>query len=430
MTTQAGTQADEQQHYLGELRENWRVLVAASLGVGGGLNLFAYAASVMAPHLVKEFGWTKSQFALVGLTMFTTLLILPFIGRLTDRFGVKRMATFGVALTPAALFCFSLMQGPFYQYLVIATAVLAVGSLTTPVVYTRLIAANFQRARGLALTIVTCSPALLGALGVPLLSDYVDTHGWRSGFRVMSAFLFVLGCLSVLLIAGGRRDEGPASSAPAHPDAGGKQAVYRHILRIPAFWIIAIGMFLCTLQTPLHSAQMNLMLLDNEITTATAARMVSIYAAGTIIGRIACGLALDRFPAHLVAAISLSIPALGYAILASSFDMAPAIGLAMLVIGLSVGAEGDLVSFLVARYFGLEIYSTVMGLVFSAIFLASAVGALTLSLTLKATDSFGLFLGLVSVTILLGSLLLLRLKGSQAVGPDARAGAFPRPGAA
>ncbi len=415
MKTQTDAQADDKQHYLGELRENWRVLAAASLGVGGGLNLFAYAASVMAPHLVKEFGWTKSQFALVGLTMFTTLLILPFVGRLTDMFGVKRMAALGVVLTPASLFCYSLMQGPFYQYLVIATIALAVGSLTTPVVYTRLIAANFHRARGLALTIVTCSPALLGAIGVPLLSDYVDAHGWRSGFRVLAGFLFVLGCLSVLLIAGGRRDEGPAKpSAPGVTASGEMQTIYRRILRIPAFWIIAVGLFLCTLQTPLHSAQMNLMLLDNHITTATAARMVSIYAAGTIVGRLACGLALDKFPTHLVAAISLSIPAIGYALLSSNFDGVPAIGFAMLIIGLSVGAEGDLVSFLVARYFGLEIYSTVMGLVFSAIFLASAVGALTLSVTLKVTDSFSLFTGVVAVTIVFGSLLLLRLKSAPA----------------
>jgi MFS family permease len=406
--------ADEYSGYFSELRENWRTLTAASLGVGGGLNLFAYAASVMAPHLVKEFGWTRSQFALVGLTMFTTLLILPFVGRLTDIFGVKRMATLGVVLTPASLFCFSLMQGPFYQYLVISTVALAVGSLTTPVVYTRLIVANFHRARGLALTIVTCSPALLGAIGVPLLSDFVDANGWRMGFRVIAVFILLLGCLSVLLIARGRRDEGIRSSAPAAAAGSELQAVYRRILRIPAFWMIAIGMFLCTLQTPLHSSQMNLMLLDNHISTATAARMVSIYATSTIIGRIACGLALDKYPTHLVAALSLSLPAIGYALLASSFDGVPAIGFAMLLIGLSVGAEGDLTSFMVARYFGLEIYSTVMGLVFTAIFLASAVGALTLSLTLKATDSFSLFMGIVSVTILCGSLLLSQLKGSQA----------------
>ena len=402
--------------YLGELREHWRPLTAATLGVGGGLGLFAYAATIMAPHLIAEFGWSRSQFALVGLAMFTTLIVLPFVGRLTDIVGVKPMASLGVVLTPLALFCFSLMQGPFYQYLVIAVLVLAVGSLTMPVVYTRLIAANFHRARGLALTIVTCAPALFGAIGAPLLSDYVDAHGWRSGYRALSLVILVLGSLSVVFIAGGRRDEGPArdDAADADPRAGARPAVYRTILRDPTFWIIAVGLFLCSLQTPLHSAQMNLMLLDNHITTAAAARMVSVYAVGTILGRLACGLALDKFPTHLVASISMCLPALGYAILASSLDEVPAIAFAMFLVGLTVGAEGDLLSFLVARYFDLGIYSTVMGLVYSAVFFASAVGALSLSATLRFTDGFGLFLGLVAVTILCGSLLLLRLGSARA----------------
>jgi MFS family permease len=186
--------------------------------------------------------------------------------------------------------------------------------------------------------------------------------------------------------------------------------VFAAIARNRVFWLIAIAMFLCTLQTPLHSAQLNLMLLDNHISTATAARMVSVYAIGTVIGRIACGLALDKFVTYLVAAASMVLPAIGYAVLASDLDAVAAIAFAMLLVGLAVGAESDLLSYLVARYFRLEIYSTVASLVYSAVFMASATGAVTLSLTLRLTDSFSLFLWLVSLTILCGSLLLLRLK--------------------
>jgi MFS family permease len=403
--------------YLGEFREHWRPLAAASLGVGGGMSLFAYAAGIMAPQLVKEFGWSKAQFALVGLAMFTTLLFLPFVGRLTDLFGVKRMAAIGVVFAPPAIFCFSLMQGPFYQYLVISCFVLAIGSLTMPVVYNRLIAANFHQARGLALTIVTCTPALLGAVGAPLLSDFVETHGWRSGYRAVSLLILVIGLLAVLLIAGGRRDEARPSAAAGTVTLPEKQAVYRSILRSGTFWIIAAGMFLCTMQTPLHSAQINMMLLDNAITTATAARMVSIYAIGTIIGRIACGLALDKFPTHIVAASSMVLPALGYAMLASSYDAVVGIAFAMTLIGLTVGAESDLMSFLVARYFRLEIFSTVLALVYTAAFAASAIGALTLSVTLKATNHYSLFMAIVAIAILCGSMLLLRLKRAP-VSPD------------
>jgi MFS family permease len=396
--------------YLDELRQNWRPLAAACAGVGGGLNILAYAISVTAPHLVKEFGWSKSQFALVGLTMFTTLIVLPVVGRMTDIFGVKATATLGVLLTPIAIYAYSLMQGPFYQYLLISIGGLAVGSFATPVVYTRLIAANFHRARGLALTIMTCTPALIAAIGVPFLSDFVDAHGWRSGYRVLALFTFVLGCLSFLLIASGRRDDGARQKTTGSAAPKGL-AVYRRITSSTTFWIITVGTFLCTLQTPLHSSQLNLMLLDDHITIAMAARMVSVYAVGTIIGRLACGLALDKFPTYLVAAISMALPTIGYAVLASRLDTVPAIAVAMFLIGLTVGAEGDLMPYLVARYFGLDMYSTVMSLVYCALFAASSTGALALSLTLKLTDHFSFFLWVISFVMLSGSLLLLRLRG-------------------
>ena len=59
--------------YLGELRDNVKPLVAASLGCGTSLPLFAYTSSVFAPHLIKEFGWSRAQFALIGLTMLSEI---------------------------------------------------------------------------------------------------------------------------------------------------------------------------------------------------------------------------------------------------------------------------------------------------------------------------------------------------------------------
>ena len=76
--------------YLGELRHNLRPLAAACLGTGTSLPLFAYTNSVFSPYLLKQFGWSRAQFALVGLTMMATLVVLPFVGRFTDRFGERR----------------------------------------------------------------------------------------------------------------------------------------------------------------------------------------------------------------------------------------------------------------------------------------------------------------------------------------------------
>jgi MFS family permease len=402
--------------YLGEFRTNLRPLLAASLGAGTSLPLFAYTNSAFAPHLVKQFGWSRSQFALVGLAMLTTLFVLPFIGRFTDRFGVRRVALVGTLLVPLCFVLYALQQGSFYYFVFCSVAVLAAGSLTSGLVYTRLIAENFHRAQGLALTVVNCVPALLAMAIVPVLNIGIETHGWRVSYLALGAFSLVAGLVAVMLIGKDRpghveADPGtPAPDFPVTPELHRPaREDYRTILSSSVFWIIFLGMFLCLLQTPLHASQMNIMLIDNQITPQQAAYAVSVYAAGTILGRIICGLALDRYPTPYVAALSMILPALGLFVLGTDHNSMEVISAAMFLVGLSVGAESDLITFLVARYFKLRIYNTTLGLVFCVSFLASSSGAVLISLTLARWNSFSPFLFAMSVAVALGSMLFLLL---------------------
>ena len=383
-------------------------MLAAALGAGTSLPFFAYTNSIFAPHLIAQFGWSRAQFALVGLTMLAALPILPIVGRLTDLFGVKRVALTGTLLLVPCFVAYSMMQGSFLTFLAIFTAVLMIGSATSTLTYARLVVESFDRARGLALTVMNCMPAALAIAGVPLLNWSIETYGWRASFLGLGAFSFIVGMIAVLLIPPRLAKEPIEKADPAERPHAARED-YGIILRSRVFWFIMAGMFLCMLQTPLHSGQMNIMLLDNHLTAQTASDIVSIYALGTIVGRIGCGLALDRFPTPIVTAISMGLPALGYFLLATSWDAVSIITFSMFLVGLSVGAESDLVGYLVARYFKMRIFNTVSGLLFTTSFFVSATGALLISLTLRLTDSFAPFLWLVTGTIVIGSLLFLQL---------------------
>ena len=409
--------------YLGELRQHIRPLVAASLGVGTSLPLFAYTNSVFAPHLIKDFGWSRSQFALIGITMLVTLPFLPLIGRITDKIGVRRVALVGTLLILPGFVGYSMMSGNFVQYLVLFTLVLIVGSMTSSLVYTRIVAENFKLAQGLALTIVNCAPAVLAVPLIPLLNMMIEEIGWRISYVLLGSFCFVCGMIAVILIPSARVKavEGDqANPEVAELEAGlsvplhvVKRGDYHVILRSKLFWIILIAMFLCLLQTQLHSSQMNLMLIDQGLTTQTAANIASVYAFGTIVGRIACGLALDRYATPMVTFISMFIPAIGFFLLGTQFDSYMIIAIAMFLVGLSVGAESDIIPFLVARYFMVRIYNTTLGLVMTCSFLASATGALGVSYTLSRYDSFEPFLWVIAGAIVIGSLLFLLMPKSR-----------------
>jgi MFS family permease len=399
--------------YWGELRRNWRPLLAASLGSGTSLPLFAYTNSAFAPHLIKAFGWSRAQFALIGVATLSTLLVLPFVGRFTDKVGVRKVALVGTVLVPLGFVAYALQNGDFVWYAAVFTLVLAVGTMTSPLVYTRLVAENFERATGLALTVINCFPAALAIGLVPLLNWWIEQFGWRSAYLALGGLTLLAGLGAVALIPA-RLALDPALSEPrqsAPRQSAG--ADYRTILSKRVFWILVCGMFLCLLQTPLHSTQMNLMLVDNGISAQAAANIVPLYALGTIVGRIACGLALDRFATPAVTALSMILPAAGFAVLGSDHNGVPLIAGAMFLVGLSVGAESDLISFLVARYFKLRIYATTLALLFCVSFLASALGAVAISRTLAIWGDFSPYLLGVAVTVALGSLLFLLLPWGQ-----------------
>ena len=399
--------------YWGEMRRNWRTLLAASLGSGTSLPLFAYTNSAFAPHLITEFGWSRAQFALIGIATLSTLLVLPMVGRFTDKLGVRRVALLGTLLVPLCFVAYAAQNGDFAWYAVTFTVVLAVGSMTSPLVYTRLVAENFERATGLALTVINCFPAALAIALIPVLNLWIEHFGWRSAYLALGGLTLAAGLGAIALIPPRKVPVDIVPRRPAEAEssvaAQTTRQDYRAIFGNRVFWIVLAGMFLCLLQLPLHSTQMNLMLIDNGITAQQAANIVPVYALGTIVGRICCGLALDRFATPPVTTISLFLPAIGFVLLGSDLDSLLVIGAAMFLVGLSIGAESDLISYLVARYFKLRIYATTLSLLFCVTFMSSAVGSLGVSWTLAASGHFAPYLFIVAGTVAIGSLMFLLL---------------------
>lgn len=399
--------------YFHEFRLHWRALLASSIGHGAGLAVSAYVIGTFAPPLMQEFGWSKSDFALLGTVTLLTLPVLPLIGRLTDLFGVRPVVTIGVIFLPLSYLALSEFDGQLSVFMAIAVLQVVIGTTTTSTVYSRLVAERFERARGMSLAIMASAPALAGAFAAPLLSDYIDEQGWRAGYRMLAALSAGFGLVALVMIP---KSSGRAIAARVHRRA---RHDYGVILRHPAFWVIAGGIFLCNIPQALHGVQLKLMMLENGLDSAGAARVVSLYAIGVLIGRFACGLALDRYPAHMVAAVSMAIPSVGMLMIASPLDAPWVVASAVALMGLSQGAEGDVAGFLVMRHFEVGVYSSVLGIVIASLGVASASGAALLSLSFKYSDGYDTFLWFSAGGVLLGGLLFLLLGSApRRVEPD------------
>jgi MFS family permease len=390
--------------YFAELRENWRPLLAATIGIASGLSIVGTVTSAIAPSLIAETGWSRSEFALLGSLGLVNAAAIPIIGRIADVFGVRATALAGQIALPLCYLAYSMMGGSIATYIAIFIVYSVLGMSTTATVYTRLAVQNVAKARGLALAIVASGPAITGAIGGPILNGYVESHGWRASYQAVAVFSIVAGLVTFLLIppAAARDRSTPKPKRKARDD-------YPTIFRCGAFWILAVSMMLCNLPQAIVLTQLKIVLLENGVSGTGAAVMFSALSIGLLAGRFLTGVALDRFNPYVVSCITLGIPSIGLFIIASSLDATGILLFAVFSLGFAYGAEGDIVAFVVARQFGIRIYSSVMGLLTGIISVSSSLGAALLSLILAQTGNFNLFLTITGTSVLLGATLLLAL---------------------
>ena len=392
-------------HDFSEFRRHWRPLTASFLGMGSALSLNSYILSTFAPYLIEEFGWSRAQWAMLGVVQILVMICLPVAGRLTDLYGVRRVAAVGALSFPLFLVAIATMNGDIRVYLAIYIAQTIVCSTTTATVYARVVAEAFSIRRGLALAIAGSSPPLIAAIGSPLVSLFVADHGWRAGYLAVALFCAVCGLATIALLP--RRNLTPPT--PAGTAQPKREGVYRQIARMPVFWMLLAACFLVNLPFTLATSQIKLVVLDQGISDADAAIMISAFAIGSVLGRFIAGMALDVFPGPIIAAIGFGLPFAGLLLLASSFDSVPVVGFAILLMGLSFGSEGDVIPFLITRYFDMSVFSTVMGLLSASIGLAMATGNIILGMALAATNSFELYLFIAAAGSFFGSGIFLLL---------------------
>lgn len=402
--------------YLSEFRGGARYLTAASFGLAAGYGVTHYVMNLQIPNLMAEFGWSRAELAMIGLAAVLAVVCQPIAGRLTDVLGVRRIAVVGVIAAPLCFIAMSRMTGSLQQFLLICVIqVILVGGTTSATIYSRLIAQNFDRARGICLAIAACAPAVLGGLSVPLLARHIDAHGWRSGYVVAAAVVFVIGAIALLLIPRGTR------AVATTTRARNSRAAYREVFSHPAFLPIIIAMLLCNISFTLQTTQLKVLLLDKGFGSELGSTMISLFAGGVVAGRLLCGIALDKLPTHIVSAIAIGLPALGLGLLATDVTSIVVVGLSVVLLGLCIGGEGDVIAYVVMKYFKLDVYSTVLGIVLGSIALSITLGSLLLGFLVSWTGSYAAFLFLSAGCALVAAFILLSLGKIPAATRDEQA---------
>ena len=420
MSMETDNDGDVTQGKRSEFRRGWPVLSAATIGAGTGVTaLIFYGLGSFTRALQEEFGWDRAQIS--ASYLYTTVALLvsgPALGWLLDRYGGKRVALISIPLLALVFLWLSRFDGSLGTfYLIFALAAVVAGG-TGPIVYTRVVNGTFTFARGLALGI-TMTGFGLTALVLPLILAPVinGSGGWRAGFLVL-ALIALVPVPFVLLGFRGRREA--TSEAAGH--AG---ALRREALRSRVFWTLVAGFVLVGISVGSMIPHLIPLLTDGGLSPIEAASIASVLGVGSIAGRLIIGYMVDRFFAPFVATPLFVLTAGGLLLLLVSGPWTARV--AALLIGLASGAEGDLIGYFLARYFGLRSYGFLFGLAYGLFSVGAAIGPIIAGAFFDAQHTYDTAVVLMAALLAVAAATIITLPRFHLVSSWEDEGAQPMP---
>ena len=389
----------------------WWIVAIAAVGMSTGPGQFAFGAlGLFMLPLGEEFGWNRTEISL-ALTCFTIALAvsIPYIGKLVDQFGSRKillpsLTVFAVLLALIPIFANQLWI-LFLLFVLIGS--LAAGANALP--YLRSISAWFDRRRGLAIGIAMGGSGM-GFVYVPPLVQYmIDSHGWRSGYIMLAAVTFIVAVPLVYYVL---REAPSKTEIEGHDELrsgtideqSGSSIPLMLLLKRPLLWQLFV--IFCLLSFSLYGVLSHLvpMLSDRGMTSGNAALVMSTLGLSIVAARVIIGYIIDRFFAPFVAAICFLVAAIGVGLLATGAVGSLAF-LAAVFVGFSMGAEIDMLAFLTGRYFGVENFGQVYGILFTSFLIGTSVGPVAYGMTYETMGSY-IWMLVVSIVLMLASAVL------------------------
>ncbi len=387
---------------MNEFRNGWRELTGATIGLACGIGCYTPVSSFFLRALEREFGWSKTAAAASFIALPLTALLLPFTGKLLDRFGVRRVAFISVLLLSACFFLLSAMNGQLAFFYAAFFGLWIFGSATGPIGYTRTIAQCFKRSRGAALAIALLGIASAGMILPPVIASVITGGGWRDGYRLLAMMALVGGCVAILLI----RSLPVARSA----SEAGAENTLGHVVRRPEFWLLGLSIFCISVGCFGFISQFQSIVIEKGIAIERAPLLLSLVAASVFVSRLVVGFLLDTARAELVSAGVLLLAGVGAAVWLlgpSTFGMAL---IAVLLLAMSIGAELDLMSFFCARLFGVRHYAAAYGALAIFFYCGIAVGGIAYGAIHDKTGSYSAGIAASCILFVVSAILFLMLR--------------------
>ena len=348
----------------------WVILAVAGLGLFASGPGQSHTFSVFVGPIAEDLGATPAEIASAyAVATLIAAFGLPFMGRLVDRHGPRRM-TLVVALG-LGLAC--IVFGAVSNLLLLglgfaALRFLGQGSLMLNCA--NVVSQWFDKRRGFALSLMAMGFALSMAVHPPLSQFLVESLGWRQAWLALGLLTWLLLLPPVLLLLHDRPEDkglepdGGAGAAEVRlgpkPVTASEGLSLAEALRTPAFYLVVAGMVaIAMLVTVLHFYQVTIFR-DQGLSARTASGVFAVSAVTMVVSMPLVGLLLDRLRTRVVFAMALGVQSAALLGATLVTDLTTAFAYA-LVFGLNNAFSITLMGYMWPRYFGRKHLGSIQG---------------------------------------------------------------------
>jgi MFS family permease len=347
--------------------------LGATVGLAFGPSVIAnLTVSAYITPIEQETGWSRVDVSFAfTLVAYMIVLISPLQGFLVDRFGARRVVLTSIPLFALSLAAIFFSPPNLYVFYALWIIVPIAGLGLWPLGYLQAVTPWFDRKLGLALG---CANAGIGVgstfLPILVIGPIIAAYSWRHAILAI-ALLIVF--VSWPIVAYCLREPTAADIALRKAAVAAKSfgLSFQQATREPTFWMLNLGFLLLGVTATSLVTQQVPLLRDAGWTAAETTRLQTTFGFGLLFARIAVGYIID----HIFAPRVLTTVSIGGALACILYAIQPDFGyVSALLIGFLLGAEFDVLAFLIKRYYGNAAYGRIYGVIFGVFYLGSGIG--------------------------------------------------------
>jgi MFS family permease len=345
----------------------------ATIGLAFGPSVIAnLTVTNYIPSIEREFGWSRVDVSFAfTLVAYMIVLMSPLQGFLVDRFGPRRVVLTSIPLFAMSLAAIYFTPANLAVYYLLWAIVPVAGLGLWPLGYLQAVTPWFDRKLGLALGSANAGIGL-GSILLPMfvIGPMIAAYTWRHAVLTISALVLFV---SWPVVAYCMREPSAADVAARKLSSAAKSfgLSLQEAAREPTFWMLNLGFFLLGITATSLVTQQVPLLQDAGWTPAETTRLASTFAFGLLFARVAVGYIID----HIFAPRVLTTVSIGGTVACVLYAVQPDFGyVSALLIGCLLGAEFDVLAFLIKRYYGNVAYGRIYGVIFGVFYLGSGIG--------------------------------------------------------